>query len=149
MKLSDSKLPRLLAMSVFALLCLCVGYLMPHRPAALAETPCPTASMDDVPGGGHGNGNAMVTEATATTSAKLAAGKSGWPCAKGKQCAVSFRFRVTPKGSVAPTPFTCPRDPRNCFTFTSPDYTYSVEDYQTGKPIETVTHVQMAGVFQL
>ena len=149
MKLSDTKLPRLLTASAFALLCFCLGYLAPHQRAALAQTPYPTSSIgyDDVPGGGHGNGGAIVTNAMATQSALLTASKSGWACAKSSHCAVSLDFRTARKTGAAPKPFTCPIL-TNCFSFTGNGFTY-VKENPSGQPIETVSGVQIAGMFQL
>jgi len=79
MKSSDTRLPRLLTASAFALLCFCVGYLAPHQRAALAQTPHPMSSVwdDDVPGGGHANGGALVTNAMGTQTHCLRPVKAG------------------------------------------------------------------------
>jgi hypothetical protein len=151
MKAISWNLPRLLTALAFALLCFCVGYLTPHRHAALAQSPEPRASVDDVPGGGHGHGVAFVTGTVATKSAMLIAQQGGWACAKSNQnhhCNVSFRFRVTPQGSAAPKPYVCPREP-TCFSFMSSDFQYQREDPSTGDVTETHDHVQITGMFQL
>ena len=98
----DSRLRKLLPASAFALLAFCVGYFTPHNSAALAQAPLPGPSViDDVPGGGHANGKALVTNATVTASSIQIASKSGWACAKSNHCAVTFAFRMAPGG--APT----------------------------------------------
>ena len=140
---------RLLSASAFALLCFGVGYLSPHHSIAFAQTPRPSSSMDDVPGGGGGHGGGFVTNATTTQLGMLTAKKSGWTCAKGNHCLVSFTFRVSPHGSATPKPFTCPQGSVSCLTFTGTNYDYHTEDPYTGNPVETVHNVQIAGMFQL
>ena len=150
MKSSDSRLPRLMIASAFALLCFCVGYLTPHRPAALAQTsyPSPSGRVDDVPGGGDAFGNAIVTDATVTTSTMPTPGKSGWACEKSDRCAVRIAFRTTLKGDTPPKPFNCQLS-ASCFTFTGSGFNYYKEDPHTGYSTEAVTNIQIAGTLQL
>jgi hypothetical protein len=150
MKSSRPNLTQLLTVSTIALLCFCAGYLMPHSSAALAQSPHPTPSfIDDVPGGGHGGGTALVTFATADRSRLLTASKSGWLCSKSDHCMVTFAFRTSRQGDPKPRPFTCSMV--NCFAFeyTEPGYTYSTVDPYSGNDRETVKNVQITGMFQL
>jgi hypothetical protein len=162
MRSSDWNLPRLLTLSALALLCFCVGYLAPHRSVALAQTPSPRASVDDVPGGGGLHGAVRVTNAMGTGSAELKAAKSGWACSPKSQCFVSIRFRVTQSGASPPATFTCPRSLGTCFTFesftpnptggtkpTGTGFDYAQEYPDGGNPTPKYSNVQITGMLQL
>jgi hypothetical protein len=156
MKVSEWKLLRVLVLSAFALLCFGVGYLAPHRSEALAQSPGPQPTVDDVPGGGGGHGHAMVKAATATQSALTNAHTSGWPCAKDKQCKVTFRIRMTPSGSASPLPFDCKdkngNDLENCFAFIATQkagFEFHHEYPRNDQTTEEIQNVNIAGMFQL
>jgi hypothetical protein len=147
MKSSNSNAGRLLLGSLFALACFGVGYLAPHPRVAIAQTPNPTPSLDNVPGGIGGHGHALITNAAAM---QVSGTRAGWPCATHQKCTMDFQFRMTAANSSTPTPFSCKGQHKNCLSFTGQDFMIQDQDRTGTHPSAgTYEDVNIAGRIQL
>ncbi len=147
MKPSDSKGFRLLLASLFALACFGVGYIVPHNPVALAQSPNPGPSLDNVPGGVGGKGMALITNGQ--TLETINQGK-GWPCQTHQKCTLDFQFRMTAHGSAPPPAYGCAGQHKNCLTFTGDNFMIQSEDRTGIHPSAgSFEQVNIAGRLQL
>lgn len=150
MKTKGSNVPRVLLVALCALVCFGLGYLAPHDPEALAQspTPAPSVPFDNVPGGVGGHGNALITGASTRPIAGVTVG--AWPCMQHDTCKLDFEFRLEPPPGV-PAPYTCPRLRNHCITFTGTDFLVDSKDHNgqhhpDGGPY---TLANVAGILQL